>query len=494
MAAAPPLTEGERWSRELLAALRAARYRPAAWARFVASSLRRSGEARRARPALARQARRWGVGGAAATVVLARALRRRARGALAWWSLCWAMLEWHLGMVEGPRGERRSRLSVADALTLARLGLVPFALAPAGRGSWSAIVALGAACDGADGRLARRAGTTRLGAQLDSGADVLFFGAAAAGAARARWLPWPVALAAGARHLGGAGYVAWRWLARGSPPPLAPAGTRWAAGPAAAGLVLSAAGARRSAAALVAGSSAAALAARAVELAPASGEASAAATWDRLAAGYGAQQRLEAAAIGAALRLAAAGPGERLVDLGTGSGLLLRDAAAGATRPGEAVGVDRSAGMLARAPRLPAGWSLVRADARAVPLPDGWADAVTCAYVLHLLDADERGQLLAEAHRLLTAGGRLVVVTPWADRRRAGGRLLSAALDAGARLWPGVCGGLRPLDPTADLTAAGFALTRRVVLPRGGYPSLVLAARPAGAAAAALSSRRGRRR
>ena len=41
--------------------------------------------------------------------------------------------------------------------------------------------------------------------------------------------------------------------------------------------------------------------------------------------------------------------------------------------------------------------------------------------------------------------------------------------------------GLRPVDPTADLARSGFALTQRVRLPRHGYPSLVLGAKPAGA-------------
>ena len=43
----------------------------------------------------------------------------------------------------------------------------------------------------------------------------------------------------------------------------------------------------------------------------------AAATWDRHAARYGAQERWETAAIDAALRIAAARPHERLVDLAT---------------------------------------------------------------------------------------------------------------------------------------------------------------------------------
>jgi ubiquinone/menaquinone biosynthesis C-methylase UbiE len=209
--------------------------------------------------------------------------------------------------------------------------------------------------------------------------------------------------------------------------------------------------------------------------------ASATHTWDRHAARYGAQEQFELRAIDAALRLAALVPGERLVDLGTGTGLLLRRLAAAPVRPREAVGVDRAAAMLARVGALPAGWSTIHADAAAVPLPDGHADVVTCAYLLHLFGAEERRAVLAEARRLLAprATSRLVVVTVHAAGQRPGGRLAHRTLDLLARLRPAACGGLHPLDPTADLLDAGFQPTRRVVLPRRGYPSLVIAATPA---------------
>ena len=212
------------------------------------------------------------------------------------------------------------------------------------------------------------------------------------------------------------------------------------------------------------------------------GSQTAAETWDRLAARYGAQERWERAAIDAALRVAAPRADERLVDLGTGTGLLLRRLAAGVaegsgTPPREAVGVDQSPRMLAAVGALPPGWSVRRADARAVPLPDGWADVVTCAYVLHVVTAPQRAALLGEARRLLAprAQSRLVVVTVWSDRfaGRAALRLLASTLgDAGI--------GLHPLDPTADLERGGFAPAQRVRLSRHGYPSLVLLAKPAG--------------
>jgi hypothetical protein len=210
------------------------------------------------------------------------------------------------------------------------------------------------------------------------------------------------------------------------------------------------------------------------------GAASAAATWDRQAARYGAQERFERRSIEAALALAAPLPEERLVDLATGTGLLLRRLAGSPSRPHEAIGVDRSARMLARVGALPRGWSTALAPADAVAVVDGWADVVTCAYLLQLLAPAQRHAVLREARRLLRSApsSRLVVVTPWVDARRPAGRVLRAALRLLARTRPTAWGGLNPLDPSRDLVAAGFVVTRRIVRTRGGYPSLVLAARP----------------
>ena len=205
------------------------------------------------------------------------------------------------------------------------------------------------------------------------------------------------------------------------------------------------------------------------------------AAWDRQAARYGAQEWLEARAISAALAVADPGPEDRLVDLATGTGAVLRALAGRPQRPGTAVGVDHSAGMLSRVGRLPEGWRIVRGDARSVPLPDGETDVVTCSYLLQLLAMDDRGRVLGEARRLLghTLRARLVVVTPWANRGTPGGRLVHATLRGLASGRPERFGGLMPLDPTGEFEAAGLVPTHRIFLPRGGYPSLVIRAGPA---------------
>lgn len=209
--------------------------------------------------------------------------------------------------------------------------------------------------------------------------------------------------------------------------------------------------------------------------------ANAAATWDGHAERYAAQERFEARAIAATLRLADPGAEDRLVDLATGTGALLRALARRDRRPATAVGIDRSAGMLARIGPLPGGWRTMRAHAWHLPLADGDADVVTCAYLLHLLGPEERGCVLQEAHRLLALepGSRLVVATVWTDRRTPGGRALHGALRRLAQARPAAWGGLMPLDPMPELEAAGLVPTHRAVLPRGGYPSLVIRARRA---------------
>lgn len=202
--------------------------------------------------------------------------------------------------------------------------------------------------------------------------------------------------------------------------------------------------------------------------------AGAARTWDRNAARYARQTRLELRALWAAAALADPGPEDRVLDVGTGTGLLLDVLRVRPRRPSRVVAVDRSPGMLARVGSLPAGWSAVPGEATALALDDGSADVAFCAYVLHLLDTPTRAAVLAELHRVLVPGGRLVTVTPFAGPGRPG-RVGKGLLDGAATLLPERLGGLRTHDPREGLAAIGFALRRAVQL-RHGYPSLVVLA------------------
>jgi phosphatidylglycerophosphate synthase len=211
------LTAGERWAREQLTLLRDDRFTPRAIARFLTASQRRTNQQRAARPATARRMRAWIAAGAAAWAALALARREPFHGATrsfaVWWALTWLMLDWHIGMLETEDGQRRN-LGPADACTLLRVWLVPAAAARPQ--PWICAVAL--ASDGLDGILARRAGPTRIGRDLEGLADAAFAAAALRGAVRSGWLGRAAARAELARIALGIGYGAAVWFGRARAP------------------------------------------------------------------------------------------------------------------------------------------------------------------------------------------------------------------------------------------------------------------------------------
>jgi ubiquinone/menaquinone biosynthesis C-methylase UbiE len=184
---------------------------------------------------------------------------------------------------------------------------------------------------------------------------------------------------------------------------------------------------------------------------------------------YDWQVPLERAALAAAAELAAPGESDRLLDVATGTGGLLRVLARRSPRPAEVVGIDSSASMLAvaAAKGLPVGWRLLPADARRLPFPDRRFEVVTACYLLHLLDREARTRTIAEIARVLRPTGRVVTVT--VETRRPAAR---AALTRLPRRL-----GLRPLDPSHELRAAGLE-PQRASFVRDGWPSVcVLAVR-----------------
>jgi ubiquinone/menaquinone biosynthesis C-methylase UbiE len=191
---------------------------------------------------------------------------------------------------------------------------------------------------------------------------------------------------------------------------------------------------------------------------------------------YDLQLGLERSALRAALTLARP-EGDRLwLDLGTGTGSLLRMLADHPGRPRRALGVDASAEMLARVPALPLGWQVMEGDARRVPLADGVADVVSCAYLLHLLDPRARDLALAEIRRVLRPDGRVVLVTLLQPTGLAGATLFSPLQSTLCRVL-GSASGWCSLDPSDELAPHGLRLVRRLVT-RRGYASLCLLAEP----------------
>ena len=197
--------------------------------------------------------------------------------------------------------------------------------------------------------------------------------------------------------------------------------------------------------------------------------------WDRLSARYDRQLWLERRAVAQAVALLAPRAGERHLDLGTGTGEVLRQLRHRVEMPRELVGVDASAGMLARVGALPDGWSLHRGDVRAIPFADASFEVASASYLLHLLAPDDLPAVVVEIGRVLVPGGRLVTVTP-AIPDRGVARPLAAALDRLSHRRPAAYRGLRALDPRPALERAGFGIERSE-WNLWGYPSLCVLAR-----------------
>jgi ArsR family transcriptional regulator len=128
--------------------------------------------------------------------------------------------------------------------------------------------------------------------------------------------------------------------------------------------------------------------------------------WDAIRSLHVADSEIEAAMAGALgdTRL------DCLIDIGTGTGRMLELFAPLARH---ALGIDRSSEMLrlARAKLSERGLAnaeLRQADLYALPLADGGADAAILHHVLHF--AQQPGAAIGEAARVLSDGGRLLIV------------------------------------------------------------------------------------
>jgi SAM-dependent methyltransferase len=134
-----------------------------------------------------------------------------------------------------------------------------------------------------------------------------------------------------------------------------------------------------------------------------------AAEWERIRALHAPEKDVEAAIV----RRLTAKPIEELLDAGTGTGRMLELLAPHANR---AVGIDVSPEMLAiaRDRLMQSGLTQCQVrlgDTYRLPFPDGGAltgfDAVLFHQVLHYLD--DPGAAVAEAARVMRAGGRLLI-------------------------------------------------------------------------------------
>ncbi len=119
------------------------------------------------------------------------------------------------------------------------------------------------------------------------------------------------------------------------------------------------------------------------------------------------------------------GPARRIVDVGTGVGSLMPDILA-AFPQASVVGIDRSPGMLALAPR-DRGMLRAVADARQLPLASDGADLVLLVFMLFHLQQPADG--LREVRRVLRRGGRVGTITWGGEFESNASRVWTACLD-----------------------------------------------------------------
>jgi arsenite methyltransferase len=105
-------------------------------------------------------------------------------------------------------------------------------------------------------------------------------------------------------------------------------------------------------------------------------------------------------------------PGERVVDIGCGAGIDSLIAANKVGSDGAVIGVDMTPAMLEKARGSASQAGLTNVEFRqgygeALPVPDGWADAVISNGVLNLMP--DKAVALGEMARVLKPGGRLQI-------------------------------------------------------------------------------------
>ena len=192
------------------------------------------------------------------------------------------------------------------------------------------------------------------------------------------------------------------------------------------------------------------------------------ATYDRLAGAY---ERVLGPVEGASQRRAVATLAET-TDL---SGARLPGLARRVGPTGTVVGLDAAAGMVGAARSR--GGSVVRGDARRLPLATGSVDAVCALDVLELFSAADLAAVLGEVRRVLRPDGRLCAVVMATDDVPDSGFL--RAYEWAYRHLPGVAAvGCRPVDLDSALADAGFVVERRERAVRAGvWPVRAVVAR-----------------
>src|SRR6516225_8682910 len=158
--------------------------------------------------------------------------------------------------------------------------------------------------------------------------------------------------------------------------------------------------------------------------------------------------------------------GERVLDIGSGPGLLAYDIAASVGREGRVCGIDISEDMLTMSRRRceDQSWTeFQRADATKLPYPDNSFDAAVSTQVYEYVANVPAA--LAELHRVVRAGGRVVVMDT-----DYGSLVIHTEVEPRMELvlsaWnEHFVHGRLPRTLSGQLRDAGFAIRHRDVIP-----------------------------
>jgi arsenite methyltransferase len=148
--------------------------------------------------------------------------------------------------------------------------------------------------------------------------------------------------------------------------------------------------------------------------------------------------------------------GERVLDLGSGSGMDVFYAAQLVGTLGRIIGIDFTPEQLAKARRLAADTGVDQVDFRegrieSPPAEDESFDCVISNGVINL--SPEKGQVFAEAARVLRPGGRLAIADIVSERQ------LKDAIVGDADLWASCIGGAAQEDAYRQaIEAAGLRI------------------------------------
>lgn len=203
-------------------------------------------------------------------------------------------------------------------------------------------------------------------------------------------------------------------------------------------------------------------------------ETQAAALYDRLARVYDIWGVLtESKARQRALDLAAVESGHHVLEVAVGTGLAFAKIV-GSNPGGRNVGIDISAGMLAKAEgRLrQAGltnYELAVGRASSIQAETGSVDVLLNNYMFDLLDEDAWPGVLTEFRRVLKPGGRLVLVN-----MTFGERAGSGIYDRLYQWSPSLMGGCRGVRVAGVLGASGFRVHLREYWQQLLFPSEVI--------------------